>query len=157
MLMQIDGTFIFVAISFLIFLFIIRMILFRPILKIMDEREKFYAKNSAMESESKEKSKTLLKERDIALKKVRQEANEIVSSTIEKAKAKSATKLKEARFEANKKVEENKQSLKEASKNVKNEIKGQLTNLVNMVASNVMKENFEADLTDEKINKYLNI
>ena len=57
MLMQIDGTIIFVIISFLIFLFIIKKILFQPITKVIDERNKFYAKNSKIENDSKEKSK----------------------------------------------------------------------------------------------------
>ena len=71
MLMQIDGTFIFVAISFLIFLFIIKAILYRPITKVLDERNKFYEKNSKMELQSKEKSKNLLNEKEEMLKNAR--------------------------------------------------------------------------------------
>ena len=37
MLMQIDGTFVFVIISFLIFLLIIKAILYRPFTKVMDD------------------------------------------------------------------------------------------------------------------------
>ena len=53
MLMQIDGTFVFVVISFLIFLFIIKAILFNPITKVIEERNKFYDKNANTEKSSK--------------------------------------------------------------------------------------------------------
>ena len=62
MLMQIDGTFLFVVISFLIFLFIIKKILFQPITTVIEQRDKFYAKNLKTETETKEKSKLLTEE-----------------------------------------------------------------------------------------------
>ena len=85
MLMQIDGTFIFVAISFIIFLLIIKAILFNPITKVIDERNSFYAKNAKMETESKEKSRALLDEKERALKSSRIEASNIVKKTTQEA------------------------------------------------------------------------
>ena len=96
MLMQIDGTFIFVVISFLIFLVIIKAILFHPISKVLEERDNYYAKNSKMESESKQKSKALIEEKEQTLQQAKKEAGELIKNTSWEAKKQSEKKIKEA-------------------------------------------------------------
>ena len=110
-MLTIDGTLLFAIISFLIFLFIIKSILFHPITKVIEEREKFYAKNSKMETESKEKSKALLEEKENLLNDARKEASNILSSTNEEAKKQSEEVLKEAKKEAQEKIEQNQNQL----------------------------------------------
>ncbi len=157
MLMQIDGTFLFVVISFLIFLFIIKSILFSPISKILDEREKFYAKNLKMESESKEKSKNLLEQKDLALKESKKQAGEIVKQASQEAKSASALEIKQTKQEVQNLVELNKQNLEQEAKTAKSEIKKELNSIVNTIVSKVLREDLNINLSDEKINKYLNI
>ncbi len=157
MLMQIDGTFIFVVISFLIFLFIIKTILFNPINKVIDERTNFYTKNSKMETESKEKSQTLLEQKNQALKTSRQEATNIVKSALEEAKEKNSKKIKQAKKEVQTLIEKNKNKLEEVKKQTKQEVKSELNYIVKSMVSKVLGKETNVNLDDEKINKYLNI
>ncbi len=157
MLMQIDGTFIFVVISFLIFLLIIKAILFNPITKVIDERNSFYAKNSKMEAESKEKSRILLDEKEKALKSSRIEASNIIKKTTQEAKEQSALKIKQAKQEATMLLDKNKTQLDELSKNAKNEAKKEINLIVQSMVSRVLGEQVSIDLKDDKINQYLNI
>ena len=156
-MLAIDGTIIFVIISFLIFLLLIKLILFQPITKVIDERGKFYAKNSKMESESKEKSKALLEQKESMLNEARVEATNILSSTNEEAKNKSEEILKEAKKEALDKIEQNQNQLNEEQKTAKLEIKNEITNIVKSIISKILKTDIEVNLEEEKINQYLKI
>lgn len=157
MLMQIDGTFVFVVISFLIFLFIIKLILYRPITKVMEERDNFYAKNSKMESESKEKSKILIEEKEQALSKTRAEAVEYIAQASKKAKEKSAKKIKEAQKEAMLKIEQNKNMLLQEREDAKTESKTSISEIVSMIVSKILNEQTQVNVDEEKMNEFLNI
>ena len=156
-MLSINGTFIFAVISFLIFLFAIKAILFHPITKVLDEREKFYAKNLKMQTESKEKSKALLDEKEALLNESRKEASNILSSTNEKAKVASEEILKEVKKETLEKIEQNQKQLNEEKIIAKNEIKNEITNIVQLIVSKILKTEVEVSLEEEKINKYLKI
>jgi len=156
-MLTINGTFLFAIISFLIFLFIIKIILFQPITKVINEREKFYAKNSKMETESKEKSKGLLKQKEELLNATRLEATNLLKETKAKAKAKSESILKELKTEGLNKIEANQNTLNEEQYNAKIEIKKEMKNIIQSIVSKILGENSEIDLEEEKINQYLKI
>ena len=157
MLMQIDGTFIFVVISFLIFLFIIKTILFNPITKILDEREKFYAKNTKMETESKEKTSALINEKEKALKESRLEASQIIKETSKKANDENIKIIKETKKEIQEKIEKNKEELETAKENSKKELKNEISSFVSSIVSKVLNDNITVQIEEERINKHLNI
>lgn len=157
MLMQIDGTFLFVVISFLIFLFIVKSIFFNPITQVIAERENFYAKNSKMESESKEKSKALIEEKETALRQSRKEAQEIIKEASTKAKEESALKIKQAKQETQNLIESNKQELQNQKYQTKTEIKQEVNSIVSSIVSNVLNEQVQVDLKEEKINEYFKV
>ena len=157
MLMQIDGTFIFVVISFIIFLLIIKAVLLNPISKVIDERNSFYAKNSKMETESKEKSRALLQDKEKALKNSRKEASEIIKKVTQEAKEQSSVKIKQAKEQTALLADENKAKLDELSKQAKIEAKNELNSIVQSMVLRVLCEEVSVNLSDEKINQYLNI
>lgn len=157
MLMQIDGTFLFAAISFLIFLFIIKNILFNPINRVISERDNFYAKNSKMELESKEKSKILLEKKECALNESRKEAAQIIKNTSDEAKALMAQKIKQTKQDLNLSIEANLKTLEQEKATAKAELKGEVNSIVSKIISKVLNENVEINLPEEKIKKYLEI
>lgn len=157
MLMQIDGTFIFVIISFLIFLFIIKSILYTPITKVLAERENFYNKNSKMELESKEKTKTLISDKEEKLKQSKLEATSLIKETGKIAKDLSEKKINEAKNEVKAQNDKKAQELTEENKNVKLEIKKDVSSFVSLIVSKVLNENVEINVDDTEINKYLKV
>lgn len=157
MLIQLDGTFILVIISFLVFLFIIKAILYRPIAKVIDERNNFYAKNSKMEFESKEKSKALLKQKEEALKDARSEASKLISQTSVQAKEESENRIKQAKKDVQVKIEEHSNTLLKEHIQTKHDIKPEIANIVNSIAKKVLGRELDLSLEEEKINQYLKI
>lgn len=155
MLMQIDGTFIFAAISFLIFLFIIKTILYAPFSKIIDERQNFYDKNSKLEKESKEKSKKLVDEKEQAIKASRLEASDLIKEASKEGKEEQAKKLDEIKKEIKSKIEENNKNLTQQTNTAKEEIKKEVNSIVGSIISKIFKEQISVDIDEEKINKYI--
>lgn len=157
MLMQIDGTFLFVTISFIIFAFLIKHILFNPINKVMDEREKFYQKNSKMEHESKEKTKTLLEQKELALKDARKEAADLTKQTTQEAKDSSALKIKQTKNEIQELIESHKEKLNSEAYSAKAELKQEVNAIVEAIISKVLNQQISVNLDDKKIEEYLKI
>ena len=60
--MEFDATFIFAAVSFIVFVFIMNKIFYAPVLKIMKERQIYVEKNyiSAKQTEEETKKQSLL-------------------------------------------------------------------------------------------------
>jgi len=110
-----------------------------------------------MESESKEKSKALLEQKETMLNEARLEATNILSSTNEEAKKESEASLKEVKIQALEKIEQNQNQLNEEQKTAKNEIKNEIRNIVKSIVSKILKEDVEINLEEEKINQYLKI
>ncbi len=157
MLMQIDGTFIFVIISFLIFLFIIKAILFNPITKVIDERDNFYAKNSKMELESKEKAKALIEQKQKALSETKKEASELISTTSKQAKEQSSNELKQAQKEAANTIDNNKNELIEQKRLAKIEAKADINTIVSSIVSKILNEDITVNVEEDKMNSLLKL
>ena len=157
MLIQIDGTFIFVVISFLIFLVNIKQILYKPFTKAIDEREKFYEKNSKTENNSKQKAKDLILERDKKIKSSRMQAGEIIKKTSLEAIKQSENLVKQTKKELQKELEANKAELQEMSINSKKELKNEMNGFVKLIVSKILNEDVDVDIEESKIEEYLKI
>lgn len=155
MLMEIDGTFIAVTVSFLIFLFIIKKILFQPITKVVQERNNFYVKNSKMETDSKEKSKNLLLEKERLLSQTRSEAGSIVKNATDEARKESEEKISTKKDEIKNKTEEKKDELSLECKKVKQEIKSEISDIVSKIVTSVLKKDVKVEIDEAKIEEYL--
>ena len=157
MLMQIDGTFLFVVISFLIFLFIIKTILFEPMTKVIDERQKFFAKNAKMETESKEKAKALIDEKNKAIIETRSKASDALKEISENTTKENEARIERAKKNAISKVKENQENLDNEKTETKREAKVEIEGIVKAMMSKILGDEVEVSLEDEKINQYLNI
>lgn len=85
-MLEIDGTLIVAMISFVIFMFIMNIVFYQPILKIMQERKSYLAENSRESFEAEKKARELIEERISELKSARVEAAEIINSGTERLK-----------------------------------------------------------------------
>ncbi len=85
-MLEIDGTLIVAMISFVIFMFIMNIVFYQPILKIMQERKSYLAENSRESFEAEKKARELIEERNSELKSARVEAAEIINSGTERLK-----------------------------------------------------------------------
>lgn len=82
-MLSIDATFIFALISFIIFLFLMNLICYRPIIKIIEAREKFYEKNRKTIEETNGKIDEIKKEADAEISSAKLESANMLKSTNE--------------------------------------------------------------------------
>lgn len=156
MLISIDGTFIIAAISFIIFMIIMKYILFKPLTTVIDQREKFYEKNSKTAVESKKKAQNVLAQKELELSQARTNASNLVKEISQFASRQREETLKQAKKEAGENIEKTKQELDEQSLNAKNELRNEISNFVNKIASLVLEKDVLLNLDEEKINNVIN-
>lgn len=156
-MLAINGTFLFVVISFIIFFFIIKAILFVPISKIIDEREEFLEQKTNECTKIKEKTKALIDKKEAAIKETRTKASNILKEISENTASENEARINRIKKEAYVRVEQNQQELDNQKAQTKQEIKSQIEDIVKSMTSKVLKEDIEISLEEEKINQYLNI
>ncbi len=157
MLMQIDGTFIVAFISFLVFLILIKLILFRPITDIIEKRQAYLEKNELTKAQTSDKIVQLKQEKENKLNIARQNANELYTSEVEKYKKEIDYAITSSQDEAKKTLEINKNKLLDESRLAKSEAKEEIVQIAKLIASKILKEDIEIKDNDNKIEEYLGI
>lgn len=156
MLLEFDGTFIFALISFIIFVIIMNLILYRPIVKIMDERQKFLDKNKETALQSKQKAADVLKQKDDEILGAKLEASNILTESQNEVKLQKENAIKAKKDEIKEELIKHSDSLKADKSNIKNQLKTEINDFVKMTVSKVLDENIETvDISEERINKVM--
>ncbi len=138
MLLEFDGTFIFALISFIIFMLIMNVILYRPITKIMEERQKFYDKNKKTVMESKKKAEDILQEKQDKILSAKLEAANILQNTQDKIKSNRETALNKKKDEVKVLLSSNETKMAEEKNRVKEELQNKVDTFVKMAVSKVL-------------------
>lgn len=138
--MEFNATFFVSALSFIVFTFIMNAIFYKPLTKIIDERENYIksAVNDAQNSE--ELAGKLLKDKDNRLSKTAEETRKILTSSTQEANTKGDELTSEAKRQAQMKVEAAKENLHKETEQTKNELKLKVKELAEEIASKVLKE-----------------
>jgi len=142
-------------INFLVLYFVLKKILFKPVMKVIKDREDGIAKSIRENDDKKKVIDELRVEYDIALRnqeilkqKISQESKQKAlveyNKTIENAKVKSKGIQDEADF----RIEEDRKIMLE---NVKQEI----TSIAVLIASKVTNENMNTEKNNELVNKFI--
>lgn len=138
--MEFNATFFVSALSFIVFTFIMNAIFYKPLTKIIDERENYIksAVNDAQNSE--ELAGKLLKDKDNRLSKTAEETRKILTSSAQEANTKGDELTSEAKRQAQMKVEAAKENLHKETEQTQNELKLKVKELAEEIASKVLKE-----------------
>lgn len=138
MLLEFDGTFIFATLSFIVFVLIMNVILYRPVTKIIAERQKFYDKNKNTVLESKKKAEEILNASSKEILNAKLEASNILQNTQDKIKIKKDTALKEKQSEIKEKLSLNEAKMADEKAKVKDELQGEIEQYVKLAVSKVL-------------------
>ena len=138
MLLEFDGTFIFATLSFIVFVLIMNVILYRPITKIMEERQKFYDKNKSTVLESKRKAEEVLENKEKEILDAKLKASDILQTTQNKIKENRENTLKNKKEEVLAKIKSNNAALDNDKKQAKEDLKEEVETYVKMTVSKVL-------------------
>lgn len=91
--------------NFVLLLLVLNELLYKPIVKFMDDREAYYKSLDKETNENLEKSKGLLKQRELELKDIHIEANRIKEDAIKESQVQAKQEINQAKEEGKKIIE----------------------------------------------------
>lgn len=154
--MEFNATFLVTIISFVVFVFLMNKILYAPVLNIMEERKNFVDGNYNSANENNVKSEELTNQKEERLLGAKEEARGKYISTLEGYKNQKAEKLTDAQNSARDELEQAKVDLQHLSDDVKNGLKGSMTDLANDIVEKVLGYRSEVNgFDDNAVNNVL--
>lgn len=154
--MEFNGTFLATIITFIVFVFIMNKILYAPILGVMEQRKKFIDSNYEAAQNNSQKTEALNSEREEKLNEAKDNARTKYQETIDEFKSKRAEEISSANSQAAQRIEESSEELKHLSDEVKDRLKGSMTNLASDIVEKVIGYRSEVSGFDnEKVSSVL--
>lgn len=154
--MEFNATFLATIITFILFVFIMNKILYRPILGIMDERKSFIDSNYKCADENNTKSEELVAEKEAKLDDAKDDARGKYLEAVDEFKNQKADIISDAQKVASEELERSREELRGASDEAKNALKGSMNDLANDIVEKVI--GYRSDIQgfdDEVVNNVL--
>lgn len=136
--MEFNATFIATIISFIVFVFLMNKILYAPILNIMEERKAYIDWNYKAVEKNDAKIKKLTEKKEEKLLGAKEEAKEKYIETVDEFKAQKTEIISEAQELAKEELEKSRVELENLSNEVKEGLKGSMTDLANDIVEKVI-------------------
>ena len=154
--MEFNGTFLATIITFILFVFIMNRVLYRPILGIMEERKNFIDSNYKSAKENDSKTDELCAEKEAKLNDARDNARGKYLETVEEFKTKKADIVSDAQKNSADELDRSRAELQQVSDEVKNGLKASMNDLANDIVEKVIGYRSEIEgFDDNKVNEVL--
>lgn len=138
MLLQIDGTFIVIGISFIIFMGIMHFLFYAPIFKVKKERAGYIEENERHAQAMSDTAEQYLEVKENELKHTRTLSKEIMSKAVQKANSKKQATIKEATDKASATLAEAKGKIAESKSQTKESLRGEVSSLAEDIVSKIL-------------------
>lgn len=149
--MEFNATFIVSAVSFIVFVFIMNAIFYKPLEQIVEKRKKFIDDNYAHATEAANKSSFLLKDRDEKLSKANGNARKLMLESTEKAKNEKEDLHLKTKNKITEEIKIKKKDLESASKEAADALKMNVGILAETISSKLLGENIKISDIDNSI------
>lgn len=147
--MEFDATFLFAAISFIIFVFLMNKIFYAPVLKIMRARQDFVAQNFTDAKNDKLKTEENIKYRETELKKSREEAQEIIASKSQNLKQEKTRVVNQYKTELFESISKQKEELRNSAYSAKEVLKDNVVDIAKNISSKLLGCNIDSSCIDK--------
>lgn len=141
--MEFNATFLISAISFIVFVFIMNAIFYKPLEKIVNEREKFISDTLDATNSAKEKAGAIAADKEHKLNKSRSDAKKLMNEKTEKAKLHKDDLTNEAKLKSTQATEAAKEELNRSNLDAEKQIEEQIATLAEMISKKVLGEDVE--------------
>ena len=154
--MEFNATFLATIITFIVFVILMNKILYAPILSIMEERRAFIDGNYREAEDNDIRAQGLAEEKEEKLQEAKDEAKEKYTEIVDDFKSQRSDIVADAQNSAKEEIERSKIELENVSNEVKNNLKGSMTDLANDIVEKVIGYRSEVQgFDDEAVNKVL--
>ena len=154
--MEFNATILVVAVSFIVFAFAMNLILYNPILDIMQKRKEFIDENYKSASENDETSSTISAEIDEKKDAAKSDARNKYNEIIDDFKNKKSELVQQAQQVAQVELDKSNCELLAVSNEMKENLKGSMTTLANEIVEKIIGYRSEIqDFDSNKVNEIL--
>ncbi len=144
-MIDIDATLILTILNFVILLVILRMILFKPLAKFLDERAQTIAESLRLAEENKKRSVEITAEKDAIIADSRKKASEIIEKAIANAHDEGREIVRKAREESQVVLATARKELIEEAGRVKRELRSEVSGMVVAIAEKVLSREIRTE------------
>jgi F-type H+-transporting ATPase subunit b len=157
MLLQLDGTLILMAISFIIFMFVMQKIFYSPMTRIRKERDKYIDEVINKARQAKEQAVILEAEYEKNITNARVSANSVVSQRISSANIEKSSILVQKTTKIDEQIKLAKENILKEKNESQEVLKQHLASLAQSISTKILGEEVPiSGITPEMINKYMN-
>ena len=137
--MDFNATFLISAISFIVFTFLMNVILYKPLEKVVYEREELINGNYSDADKNKEKAKSLLESVAEKLAKSKSDAKSVYNTEKQKAEDEVSKILADAKAKNNDFISESKNKLQEEAQKIEEQT--EILATAQMISDKLLREN----------------
>ncbi len=154
-LVELNATFVFQIINFILIYLLLRHFLWKPVTEFMDKRTKTI-EDSIKDAELKNKESDELKAQyEEKLDEIKEERIQILDDATKRAESRSAQIVDSAEEEARKILERARLQIEREQQKMMNELKGDISELAIGVAEKIIEKNLDAKTHDKMIQQFI--
>ena len=155
--MEFNATFLISAISFILFSLIMNKIFYKPLERVMDERQKFIDDTKSDAEKSNLKAQAIINDREERLTKSAADSKKLVADKINEANENSKTVTSNAKQKSQEEIASAKSALKNEAQQTTEELKFKVKDLAEVISSKILGMNTNIENIDNEIvNRILN-
>ena len=136
--MEFNATFLVSAISFILFTVIMNKIFYKPLEKIMQERQDYIDNTLSDAKYSSDKADAILKDRDEKLNSALLQSKQIISDSINNAKLDAEKTIKDAKQKINSEIANTKNELNMQANELNENLKPEVKKLADVISSKLL-------------------
>lgn len=149
-------TFVFVFINLLVLFFILKLILFKPVTKFMENRTNSIRQSLDHAQKATNEADALKAQYEDHLRQAGVDASKILSDARERAEREYATTLAAARTDAENMIVKAKEEIERERQQMKRDLKDQVASLALAAASKVLEANLDNESNKLIVEKFIN-
>ena len=138
--MEFNATFLICAISFIVFVFIMNQILYKPVAKIVSEREEYIKNNENKAASDKNEAQVLIKDKEEKIQSANKEAGKIILDKSNSAKEERTNLINNAQANFRETIENNKNLLQQEKFQAGENISSQVLEMADSIVAKFLKE-----------------
>ena len=148
-------TMIFAWCNLIILFFILKKLLFKPIMNMIDQRKKEIDDMYTDASTSKEQAETMRADYEVKLTRANEESEQIIRDATRKAQLKEEEILRDAQAQASKTLRRAEEQIEMEKKHALNEIKDEVSGMAVAIASAVLERDVKAEENSAIIDNFI--
>ena len=154
-MISINATVILTILNFILLVAVLSLILWKPMLKYLDERAKTIEDSLKIAEENRQRTEEIQIEHDKILQEARLKATEIVDKAMSSASNESRAHINEAKEQAHNIIESAKKEINMEAERIKQELRKEVASMTIDLAGKVLEREIRESDHKELINKSL--